>query len=106
VQLEGLGKLKNPMTSAGIETATFKLVTLCLNQMHYFVPPCTNVVTPVFCNVFKKFTNVVFELLTTFSTDANFIKILILDLRHRYIHSNHELSFTYPYAEELDLLEE
>jgi hypothetical protein len=25
VQLEGLGQLKNPMTSSGIETATFRL---------------------------------------------------------------------------------
>jgi hypothetical protein len=28
VQLEGLGQLKNPMTSSGIEPATFRLVAL------------------------------------------------------------------------------
>jgi hypothetical protein len=28
VRLEGLGKLKNPMTSSGFETATFRLVLL------------------------------------------------------------------------------
>jgi hypothetical protein len=38
VRLEGLDKLKNPMTSSGIELATFRLVTLCLNQLRYRVP--------------------------------------------------------------------
>jgi hypothetical protein len=38
IQLEGLGQLKNPMTSSGIEPATFRLVTQCLNQLHCFVP--------------------------------------------------------------------
>jgi hypothetical protein len=32
VQLEGLGQLKNAMTSSGMETATFQLVAKCLNQ--------------------------------------------------------------------------
>jgi hypothetical protein len=34
VRLEGLGKLKNPMTSPGIKFATFWFeVLLCLNQL-------------------------------------------------------------------------
>jgi hypothetical protein len=33
VRLEGLGKLKNSMTSSGIKTATFQLVALCLKQL-------------------------------------------------------------------------
>jgi hypothetical protein len=37
VQLEGLGQLKNPMTS-GMELATFRLVTKCPNQLSYRVP--------------------------------------------------------------------
>jgi hypothetical protein len=35
VWLEGLGQLKNPMTSSGIETATFRIVAYCLNQLRY-----------------------------------------------------------------------
>jgi hypothetical protein len=38
VRLEGLGQLKNPMTSSGIEPATFRLVAYCLNQLRYCVP--------------------------------------------------------------------
>jgi hypothetical protein len=38
VRLEGLGQLKNPMTSSGIEPATFWLVAECLNQLRYRVP--------------------------------------------------------------------
>jgi hypothetical protein len=34
MRLEGLGKLKNANTSSGIESATFRLVTWCLNQLH------------------------------------------------------------------------
>jgi hypothetical protein len=37
VRLEGLGQLKNPMTSSGIENATFRLVAKCLNQLSYCV---------------------------------------------------------------------
>jgi hypothetical protein len=36
--LEGLGKLKNPMTSSKIEPATFRLGVQCLNQLRYRVP--------------------------------------------------------------------
>jgi hypothetical protein len=39
VRLEGLGQLKNPMTSLGIESATCRLVAQCLNQHRYPVPP-------------------------------------------------------------------
>jgi hypothetical protein len=38
VRLEGLGELKDPMTSSGIEPETFWLVALCLNQLRYRVP--------------------------------------------------------------------
>jgi hypothetical protein len=38
VRLEGLGQLKNPVTS-GLELATFWLVTQCLNQLRYRVSP-------------------------------------------------------------------
>jgi hypothetical protein len=37
VRLEELGQLKNPMTSSGIEPATFRLVAWCLNQLRYRV---------------------------------------------------------------------
>jgi hypothetical protein len=38
--LEGLGQLKNPMTSLGIEPAAFCLVAWCLNQLRYRTPQC------------------------------------------------------------------
>jgi hypothetical protein len=38
VQLEGLSQLKNPVTSLGIELATFRLVAECLNQLRYRWP--------------------------------------------------------------------
>jgi hypothetical protein len=37
VGLEGLGQLKNPMTSSGIEPMTFLLVAQCLNQLRYCI---------------------------------------------------------------------
>jgi hypothetical protein len=37
VRLEGLGELKNAMTSSGIEPATFRLVVQCLKQLPYCV---------------------------------------------------------------------
>jgi hypothetical protein len=37
VWLVGLGQLKNPMISSGIEPATFWLVAWCLNHLHYCV---------------------------------------------------------------------
>jgi hypothetical protein len=39
VRLEGLGQVKNPMTSSGIEPATFRLVAYYLIQLLYRVPP-------------------------------------------------------------------
>jgi hypothetical protein len=38
VWLEGLGQLKNPAISSGIEPATFWLVEYCLNQLFYCEP--------------------------------------------------------------------
>jgi hypothetical protein len=38
VQLEALDQLENPVTSSGIETATFRLVAQYLNQLGYRVP--------------------------------------------------------------------
>jgi hypothetical protein len=42
VQVESLGQLKNPMASPRIETASFRLVAECLNQLRYRVPPNTD----------------------------------------------------------------
>jgi hypothetical protein len=39
VRLEGIGTLKNPMTSSGIEPVTFRLLAYCLNQLRYHVAP-------------------------------------------------------------------
>ena len=39
VQPEGLCQWKIPLTSLGIEPATFWLVARCLNQLYYGVPP-------------------------------------------------------------------
>jgi hypothetical protein len=38
VQLQGLGLLKNPVTSSGYEPTTFWLTAQCLNQLCYRVP--------------------------------------------------------------------
>jgi hypothetical protein len=38
VRLEGLGQLKNQMTSSGLEPATYRLVAQCVNQLRYRVP--------------------------------------------------------------------
>jgi hypothetical protein len=38
VRLEGLSKLRNPVTSSGIEPATFQIVAQCLNQLRYRAP--------------------------------------------------------------------
>jgi hypothetical protein len=38
VRLEGLGQLKNPMSSLGFEPATFRLVAQFLNELRYGVP--------------------------------------------------------------------
>jgi hypothetical protein len=39
MRLEGLGQLKKPVTSAGIEPATFRLVAQWLNQLLHRVTP-------------------------------------------------------------------
>jgi hypothetical protein len=39
VRLQGLGKLKNPITSSGIEPATLRLVAQFLYELRYSVPP-------------------------------------------------------------------
>jgi hypothetical protein len=36
MRLEVLGQLKNPMTSSGIEPATYRLVEWCLSQNHEY----------------------------------------------------------------------
>jgi hypothetical protein len=33
--MDGLGKLKNPVNSSGIEIATFRLLAQCLSQLRY-----------------------------------------------------------------------
>jgi hypothetical protein len=38
MRLEGLGKLKNPMATSGLEPVTFRLVAYDLNQLRYRVP--------------------------------------------------------------------
>jgi hypothetical protein len=38
MRLEGLGQLKNPVTSSGFDPTTFLLVASCLNQLRYSVP--------------------------------------------------------------------
>jgi hypothetical protein len=37
MRLEGLGHLKNPMTSSGIEATTFRLAAYCLKQLTHRV---------------------------------------------------------------------
>jgi hypothetical protein len=39
MRLEGLGQLKNPMTSSEIEAATFRLAAQCLKRLRYSAPP-------------------------------------------------------------------
>jgi hypothetical protein len=42
VGLEGLGQLKNTVTSLGMEPATFRLIAQCLNQLSYRVTLATS----------------------------------------------------------------
>jgi hypothetical protein len=55
LRLEGLGQLKNPMTSSGIKPAAFRLVARCLNQLRYRVPSPVNYIksnTPYILNFY------------------------------------------------------
>jgi hypothetical protein len=55
MRLERLGQLRNPMTSSGLNPATFQLVAQCLNQLRNRVPHY---------NLEKDyFTNVLFKIL-------------------------------------------
>jgi hypothetical protein len=44
VRMEGLSKLKNSMTSSGIESATFRLVAYCFDQLRYRVSPVMHMI--------------------------------------------------------------
>jgi hypothetical protein len=43
VLLEGLGQVKNPMTSSGTEPVTFQLVAQCLNNYTAVCPHCLGI---------------------------------------------------------------
>jgi hypothetical protein len=56
VLLEGLGQLKNLMTSSGIESATFRLVAQCLNKLRYSVTlpaPVRNILRSLQYNTYR-----------------------------------------------------
>jgi hypothetical protein len=58
VRLEGIGQLKNPITSSGIELLNFRLVAWCLNQLRYREPPVIVVLAVVVSVVIHSFLRV------------------------------------------------
>jgi hypothetical protein len=51
--MKGLGQLKNLMASLGIETATFRLVAQCLNQLRCRVPRIHLLISPIFSAILQ-----------------------------------------------------
>jgi hypothetical protein len=48
VRPEGLSQWKIPIISSGIETATFRVLAQCPNQLHYHMPRLINIVTGLY----------------------------------------------------------
>jgi hypothetical protein len=70
VRLEGLGQLKNPITSSGFDPVIFGLVAQCLNELRYRVP------LPVYCKFYLKIAAflVLLSLVSQFDTHRNIAK--------------------------------